>query len=236
MEIEQHGPDDGPPLVCIFGWGNRLYHDNVQWLIDQFAEDGYRVHAIEIPLAVTDFYADYIEPVEEYVGDLESFRLVGHSTGGLIGAYIDGATTETYLSPWWGFRESAVAAGDHFLSVLGKIPIAKRVIPKGQWTPEQLGTLATEEQLADSPEYLAPAFVREGRRAQRDRPPVPDDAVVFCSLTDEIVSVRAIGVGAPAARTVIYDGGHELFSSPSRDDHVDTLLAVVADGADGLEN
>jgi hypothetical protein len=38
----------------------------------------------------------------------------------------------------------------------------------------------------------------------------------------------------PAERTVVYDGGHELFASRSRDDHLDTLLAVVDEGADAL--
>jgi pimeloyl-ACP methyl ester carboxylesterase len=234
MEIDQYGPADGPALVCVFGWGNRLYHDNVQWFVDQFVDDGYRVHAIEIPLEIDDFYADYLQPVEEYVADLEEFRLVGHSTGGLIAAYVEGALTETYLSPWWGFRESAVAAGDAVLSLLAKIPVASRILPKGQWTADDLGQLATEEQLIDSPEWLAPAFVRECRTAQRDRPPISAGAVVFCTLTDALVSVRAIGEGVPAARTVLYDGGHELFSSPGRDDHVDTLLAAVDDGAEAL--
>lgn len=234
MHIEQYGPASGPDLVCILGWGNRLSHENVTWFRSQFVDAGYRVHAIELPLRLTDFYREYLEPIENYVSDLDSFRLVGHSTGGLIGTYLQGAETETYLSPWWGFRESVLAPGKLFLSLVSTLPIARRVLPKTHWTETHLGELATETQLADSPKRIAPTFIREARRAQRHRPPIPEDAVVFCSLTDDVVSVRAIGAGVPAARTVLYDGGHELFSSPSREDHVETLRAVVEDGSNAL--
>ena len=57
---------------------------------------------------------------------------------------------------------------------------------------------------------------------------------MFCPLADSIVSARAIGKAVPAERTVVYDGGHELFASRFRDDHADTSLAVVDRGADTL--
>lgn len=234
MYIEQYGPDGGPDLVCLFGWGNRLSHENVQWFITQFVDAGYRVHAFELPLRLDDFYQDFLAPVEQYVTDLDSFRLVGHSTGGLLAAYVEGAQTETYLSPWWGFRESMFAPGELFLSLVSALPISRRVLPKASWTEAHLGELVTETELADSPEWIAPTFIREARSAQRHRPPIPEDAVVFCSLSDAIVSVQAIGEGVPADRTILYDGGHELFSSPSRDNHVGTLLTVVDRGADAL--
>lgn len=234
MDFRQFGPADGPALVCLFGWGNRLDHENVNWLIDQFAEAGYRVHAAELPLDIEEFYGEYLLPVEEYVADLDSFRLVSHSTGGLIAPYVTGAETETYLSPWWGFREDAFTPTSWAMDLLAKFPISRRIFPKSRWTGEHLGGLATAQQLEDSPQTVSPTFIREARRAQRDRPPIPEDAVVFCSLTDPVVSVRAIGDGAPAQRIVIYDGGHELFSSPSRDEHLETLLAVIENGADAL--
>lgn len=233
MQICQFGPKSGSNLVCLFGWGNRLAHDTVRWLVDRFASAGYRVHAIELPLHLSDFYDDYLRPIEAYVETLESYRFVAHSTGGLIAAYLTGAETETYLSPWWGFREADSRLGSIALDLLSLVPVSRRIVPKTQWTRADLGTLTTDSQLADSPNTIAPTFVREARLAQRERPPIPDDAVVFCTLTDSVVSVRAIGEGVPATRTVLYDGGHELFSSPCREDSLATLLAVVDAGAAG---
>ena len=93
----------------------------------------------------------------------------------------------------------------------------------------------TDRELREGPSRAAPTFIRESRRAQRDRPPVADDAVVFCTLADSVVSTRAIGEAVPPGRTVLYDGGHELFASPSRKNQVDTLLAAVDAGAEALD-
>lgn len=235
MQTEQYGPEDGDDLVLILGWGNRLDHENVQWLIDQLTEAGYQVDAFELPTVIDDFYEEYLEPVEEYVADLDSFRIVGHSTGGLIAAYVEGAETETYLSPWWGFRESDLPAGDLLLDLVGQLPTDQAIVPKEHWEHDELGALVTEEEIAAVPERLAPTFIREARDAQAHRPSIAADAVVFCTLEEEIVSLSAIGAGVPADRTVLYDGGHELFSSRSRDDHLDTLLAVIEDGAGALD-
>ena len=234
MKVVQQGPVEGPNLVCVLGWGNRLEHENVQWLFELFTSAEYRVHGIELPLSISDFYAEYLEPVEEYVDGLESYRLVGHSTGGLIGPYLTGAETETYLSPWWGFRESDFPLGESLLAVLSRLPVARRIIPKGRWDGAELGALVTDQQLADSPRTISPTFIREARSAQRHRPSIPEDAIVFCSLTDEIVSIRAIGDSVPPERTVLYEGGHELFSSANRTDYTESLLAAVDDGVFAL--
>jgi pimeloyl-ACP methyl ester carboxylesterase len=236
MESVADGPEDGEDLVVVLGWGNRLHHENVQWLFDQFTDAGYRVHAFEIPDVIEDFHDDYVAPVLAVTDDLDSFRLVGHSTGGLIAAYIDGAETTTYLSPWWDFLRGQVGLDDAVLSGIVRIPTATPVVPSGTSTRDAIGELATDRQLAEGPTRAAPSFLREVREAQRERPPVAEDAVVFCSLSDNVVGIRAIGEAVPAERTVIYDGGHELFSSPSRADHIDRLLAVVADGTAALSD
>ncbi|MFW5903670.1 MAG: alpha/beta fold hydrolase [Halolamina sp.] len=63
---------------------------------------------------------------------------------------------------------------------------------------------------------------------------VEDDAVVFCSLSDEVVSLNAIGARVNADNVVLYEGGHELFASTSREQHVPTLLAALEQGDDAL--
>ncbi len=233
MNCKQYGPEGGPDLVCILGWGNRLHHENVQWLLDQFTDEGYRVHAFEIPVVVTDFEREYVAPVDRYVDDLGEYRLVGHSAGGLVAAYLDGAQT-TFLSPFWRFPEGQVGIDDALLDLVSRVPVAKPMLPTGTASRSAIGELATERELRESPSRAAPTFIREARQAHRDLPPIDDDAVVFCSLADPVVSTRAIGRAVPAERTVVYDGGHELFASRSRDEHLDTLLAVVDEGADAL--
>lgn len=229
MKCTLFGPEDGETLVFVMGWGNQAHHEPVQWLVDHLSEAGYRVHAIEIPTVVTDFHSEYVEPVQQYVDDLGSFRLLGHSTGGLIGPYLEGATTRTYLSPWWGFPDD----GGPVLSLASRLPTTRPLLPAGT-TRDALGVHATDRQLAEIPSKAAPAFIREAMWGHEHRPAIDDDAVVFCSLQDQIVGVRAIGRAVPADRVVLYDGGHELFSSHSREEHIETLLAVLRDGAAAL--
>ena len=235
MHVQQYGPENGPNLVCLLGWGNRLDHEPVRWLLDRFVAAGYRVHAFEIPTVVTDIETDYIAPVAAYTADLDGFRLVGHSTGGLIAAFVEGAHTTTYLSPFWGFPRGQAGLDGLVRGLLARLPLARRVLPVPTPSRRTLGRLTTDRQLDDVPSWTAPTFLREVRRAHRDLPPIDDDAVVFCTLADGVVSVPAIGRRVPADRTVLYDGGHELFGSASREAHVETLLSVVEAGASGLD-
>jgi len=229
MKCTIFGPEDGETLVFVMGWGNQAHHEPVRWLIDEFVDAGYRVHAIEIPTVVTDFRSEYVDPIQNYVDDLGEFRLVGHSTGGLIGPYIEGPTTRTYLSPWWGFPDD----GGPLLDLITKLPLDRPLLPAGT-TREALGEYTTDRQLDEIPDKAAPSFLREARWGHEHRPPIDEDAVVFCSLRDEIVGVRAIGRAVPTSRIALYDGGHELFSAASRADHIDTLVSVVDSGALGL--
>ena len=88
--------------------------------------------------------------------------------------------------------------------------------------------------LADGADYAVPAFLRTIVDAQERLPPIRADAVVFCSLQDRVVGVGAIGARTPAARTVLYDGGHEFFSSSGREDTVEAVLAALAEGPDAV--
>lgn len=232
MEPRVTNEDGEDDLVFVLGWGNRHEHENVAWLVDRFADTGYRVHALRIPVFPDDFYADYVEPVRSYVADLEDYRLVGHSTGGLIGAYLDGAETTTFLSPWWDFPPEQKGA---LFSLVAKLGIDAKVVPSDVDDRAAIGELTTDRQLSDIPSSVSPRFVREASRGHRDRPPVDDDAVVFCSLRDRVVSVRAIGEAVDADQVRVYEGGHELFSSRRRGEYVDEVLAAVDGGMAAVE-
>lgn len=231
MKRKSMGPDAGPDLVFVLGWGNRIHGETVEWFVDRFVDADYRVHVFELPDHITDFDREYLEPVASFVETINSYRFVGHSTGGLIGAYLDGARTATYLSPWWGIHPST--RGKVF-DLLSAMPVTEPILPNQTVTAEAIGEYATTAQLAEVPNRLSPAFLNTIQRAQEGLPAIGEDAVVFCSLTDQIVSIDAIGEAATADQIVLYDGGHELFSSACRNEYVDDLLAAVEHGKKGL--
>lgn len=231
MEFDAFGDPADPDCLFVLGWGNEPDHGPVRWLIDRVAADGWHVHAATLPVHVTDVGGEWVRPVEGYAADLDIPAVLAHSAGGLTAALADlDARTRTYLSPWWGEppeRRGPLAA------VLARLPTDRRVIPSGS-DENLLGEHATERQLEGGPSRVSPAFLRATRRAHRALEPADEDAVVFCSLTDRVVSTRAIGRRVPAERTRLYDGGHELFSSRSREDHLGTLLAALSEGPAAL--
>lgn len=227
MRHVEYGDGDGR-LVFVLGFGNRPEHDGVQWLLNNLTDVGYRVTAFEIPRTITDFEPEYLTPVEEYLADLDSYRLLGHSTGGLIIRYIDDDSlkTRTYLSPWWGFHENLK---NPLVSLLMRLPISRPLLPASA-TREELGELSSDAWVEDAPDYVSPTFLREAKRAQQRLPPFDDRDVVFYNPDDPIVGTDAIEIQTPQANRVAFTGGHELFNSRSRDEHLETLLSAIDHG------
>ncbi len=232
MHRESYGTDNTSRLVFVLGWGNTPTAENVQWLVDRLVADGYHVDVFEIPPHPTEHQSEWVDPVREFVADLDSFRSLSHSTGGLISRFLthEGLQSRVYLSPWWGFHEDLQ---NPFLNVLTKLPIPWPILP-ADLEQSALGDLATEAQLESTPNRMAPTFLREARRGQAAMPPFDPADVVFYTPADPIVGVDAIESQAPEANRVAYEGGHELFCSSSRDAHLDTLLAAIDRGADAL--
>ena len=238
MEFDRFEPsadaatDDPPDCLFVLGWGNRPEHTPVRWLIDHIREDGWTVHTATLPPHVTDVQSEWVQPVESYAADLDDPAVIAHSAGGLTVGHADiDARTTTYLSPWWG---APPARQGPVVDLVSKIPGDRRFLPSGIDDGDVLGEHATDQQLRDGPDRVSPAFLRATKRAHRTLPAIADDAVVFCSLTDSVVSTYAIGEAMPSERTVLYDGGHELFSSRSREEHLPTILAALSEGVDAL--
>lgn len=231
MRREVFAEGDDRELVFVLGWGNRVEHENVQWLVERLVATEYRVTVFQIPTVITDYETEWVDPIAAYVDDLDGYRLLAHSTGGLIAEYLSGAETCVYASPWWGFHDNL---RNPIVSLAMKLPISRPILPASV-EREQLGSLATDRQLADSPDRVAPTFLREGKRAQRTLPPFDGEPVVFYTPEDPIVSVDAIRERAPEANRVVYEGGHQLFDSPSRDEHVETILDALERGAAALD-
>jgi hypothetical protein len=240
MTVETFGPDDagdddGRGCLFVLGWSNRPAHPPVRWLVDRITGAGWRVHVATLPLHVTDVRREWVEPVETYAADeLDEHALLAHSAGGLTSAHasLPGATTRTYLSPWWGeppSRQTVVTA------LAARLPVDLKVLPTGLDSVDLLGPRAVQVQIDDTPQRVSPAFVRAIHRAHRTLPPIDDDAVVFCTLSDRVVGTRAIGDRVPPERIQLYAGGHEVFSCARREDHVETLLATLEDGPAALD-
>jgi len=231
MEFHRFGDTEDPPVLFVLGWGNRPDHQNVRWLIDRVADAGWHVHTATLPVHVTDVGSEWVRPVEEYYAGLDAPPVLAHSAGGLTVAHADvDPPTRTHLSPWWGYPP----ATDRLTALVARVPGTLRVLPSSIDQSNTIGEYATERQLQDGPDRVSPAFLRATRRAHRTLPPIDDEAVVFCTLSDRVVSTRAIGDRVPAERVRVYDGGHELFSSRSREDHVGTVLGALESGPDAL--
>ncbi|WP_415382312.1 alpha/beta hydrolase [Halosimplex sp. TS25] len=228
MEFTEFGDGD-ERVLFVLGWGNRAHHENVRWLVDELVAAGYTVDVGTIPDHGDDFDAQYVRPTQRRHDATDPDRVLSHSTGGLVAAHLDSAAPRVYLSPWWGM------AGESgpLQRLLVSLPTARPIIPVPM-DDDALGDLATEDQLSDGPDRIAPAFLRTVADAQERLPNFREDSVVFCSLTDSVVGVDAIGEHAPAERIVLYDGGHEFFTSGSRDRTLEWVLAALADGPDAL--
>lgn len=234
MDIRVFEPTDGEAVEdCLFllGWGNRCRHETVRWLVDRLRSE-YRVHAVELPTHITDLQREWVAPVSEYAADLDSFTLLSHSAGGLTGAHLDcdGISQRVYLSPWWG--SNPVLPGAVF-SVVRRLPISRPVLPTGELEGAYLGALATDQQVAEAPENVSPAFLDTIAEAQSTLPPARAGAVAFGTLSDRIVDPRRLG-RLPADNIRLYDGGHELFSSPARERLTPTVLDALARGPAAL--
>ncbi|AFK19356.1 alpha/beta hydrolase [Haloferax mediterranei ATCC 33500] len=227
VRVTQHGDPVDDDLLFVLGWGNKPGHQCVEWLIDRLTYDGYHVHAVELPTNGWDFDSQYVDPVRAYVVDRDIDLVLSHSTGGLVAAHLDLAVRNVFLSPWWGMTTSGL---DGLLfPLLVRLPTTKPFISSGI-SREDLGGLKLAAEVSDAPDNVSPAFIRTIHDAQQSLPPFSPNDVVFTSLSDRVVDVRAIGDRTPASNLVPYDGGHEFFASEGRERTLSRVLAVLADG------
>lgn len=234
MRFTVHGDDvlgdaERTRLLFVMGWGNTPDQAPVAWLLSELVDAGYVVHAAEIPTNVTSFEAEYLRPVARYARERGFDRLLAHSTGGLVVPFLRTDARRVYLSPWWGVRSGVQSA---LLPRFARLPTSRRLLPTSV-DPEALGAYADPRADRD-PGGLSPTFAREILRAQRSLPTFREGSVVFCSLSDRVVSVRAVGDRAPARNVRLYDGGHEFFASRNRADILTDVTAALDRGPEAL--
>lgn len=227
--------DGGDDLLCVLGWGNRPEHEHVSWFLESLVEAGYRVHAVTLPTNPWDFDAQLLAPVRTYARERDVRLAVSHSTGGLVAAHLaaDADVRNVFLSPWWG-TAPVDGVASVLLPVLLRVPTARRLL-RFDRDPSVIGDLVSEEAFEEAvPDGASPAFLRTIRDAQARLPPFDEGDAVFCSLSDRVVSVRAIGDRTPAANLRPYDGGHEFFASSGRERVLEDVLAALDEGPEAI--
>lgn len=213
-----------PTLLFVMGFGNRVDGATEGWFIDQLTDHGYRVHAIQLATNIADFHREYVGPVQQIHDDKDPVAVLGHSLGGLVTAFLETTAREVYLSPWWGMYEGKVSAWEEWL--VPRLPTRARILPI-KTHRDELGTHLSDDGWDRLPKRISPVFISEVFRTQRARPSIDDDAAVFASLEDTIVSLRAMGTAVAAAQIRLYDGGHQLFAARGRQEAFDEVLAVL---------
>jgi len=100
-----------------------------------------------------------------------------------------------------------------------------------------LGELATDRQLEETPDRVAPTFLREAKRAQSHLPPFQFEAtgVVFTPDDAAVVSAAAIEERAPEANRIAYEGAISCSTRPRGTSSIETVLAALEDGLAALQ-
>lgn len=226
MDFHRFGDESDPTVLFVLGWGNRVEHPCVEWFIQRLVDAGFDLHVAEIPDNGTDFERDYLDPVTAYARDLDAFRLLSHSTGGLVAAHLPADGPRIYLSPFWGFNTTGVTGT--LMRGLMRLPTDRQFIDTGI-DPALLGAHKDPDIVAELPN-ASPAWLRTMADAHETLPAFREGSRVFCSLQDRVVGVRAIGDRAPAAAIELFDCGHELFSVEHRDDYTDDVIMALKTG------
>ena len=216
------GEANSRDLLFLLGWGDKLGSHAFTWLVDLTTSAGFRTHVVEFPDSVRDFDREYVQPVKSYQAALGDHVVIGYSMGGLIAAYLSAQQKTIYLSPFWGmFGHKLMKTRLALVRRLGlNIPLLP--IDYGR---EEIGDMATEADWESVPKRATPVWLREILKAQENMPPIQQSSVVFCSLKDTVVSLKAIG--ERASNVILYDGHHELYSSSDRELYREELLKAL---------
>jgi len=217
-----YGEDNDRDLLFLLGWGEKLENHAFTWLVDLTTSAGFRTHVVEFPDSVRDFDREYVQPVKSYQAALGDHIVIGYSLGGLIAAYLSAQQKTIYLSPFWGMFGHKLMKTR--LALVRRIGLNIPLLPI-DYGREEIGDIATEADWESVPKRATPVWLREILKAQENMPPIQQSSVVFCSLRDTVVSLKAIG--ERASNVILYDGHHELYSSSNRELYREELLKAL---------
>lgn len=210
--------------MVILGLGNRVRGTNEEWFCHRIARRGYRVTGVQLPTNASTFTEDLVSPVQSIHDEIDPVAVLGHSLGGLVLAHLRTAAGTVYTSPWWGFRPEQSSWLRRTL--IRHVSVGWRVVPVSI-DPAAVGARMRAAAAEAMPSRLSPAFLAAVEEGHRTRPAIPEDAVVFVCLTDQIVGVHAIGEAVSPEQVHLFDGGHEIFSVAGRESAVDRVAAEI---------
>lgn len=224
MDSRTFNESGNPTLLFVMGFGNRFDSASVDWIIDRITNAGYRVQAIQLPTNIGDFEQEFRRPVQRLHDEHEPKGVLSHSLGGLVAAFLETSAKGVYLSPWWGVNEAKVSSWER--RVIPRLPIRSRILPI-KTSRDELGVHLSDHEWDRLPKRISPVFITEIYHAHQTRPSISDDAVVFLSLSDTIVSLQAIGRAVSSDQIRLYDGKHQLFSAHDRHEAMDKVVNVL---------
>lgn len=224
METAVFGQDGEPKLLFILGFRARIGGTNEQWFIRRLTEAGYRVCVVELPTNITDFEAEYRDPVQRYHDEHDPSIVLSHSLGGLVAAHLDTDARRVYLAPWWGIH------GERFMTweklLIPRLPIQAEII-----TPTiergDLGEHVSNAEFDRLTKRLSPTLITAVVEAQQTRPSIEESAIVFISLREHVVSLQAIGEAVPTEQLRLYDGAHIPWASADREAATAAILSEL---------
>jgi pimeloyl-ACP methyl ester carboxylesterase len=227
LQTHTVGPEAGDRLLVVLGLGNRLTGANERWFLRRLSRSGFRVTGVQLPTVAADFDVHLRRPVQRVHDGVEPAAVVGHSLGGLVVAHLETEAPTRFCSPWWGFPPEH--RGGLLPWLIRRCPIRARVVPVSISHSVVGGRMRLPAATA-LPRRLSPAFLLAIERAQRDRPPIAEDAAVFYTPDDAIVDVTSIEEAVDTEQLERFDGGHEIFSIAGRRRAVDRLRESLETG------
>ncbi|MDY6819901.1 MAG: alpha/beta fold hydrolase [Halobacteriales archaeon] len=224
MDTVVFGRDGETELLFVLGFRARIGGANEQWFISRLTDAGYRVHVVELPTNITDFNAQYRDPVQRYHDEHEPAIVLGHSLGGLVAAHLDTDAKRVYLAPWWGIYGEKLMTWETV--VIPRLPIKAEIIAASIERGD-LGEHVSDAEFDRLTKRVSPALITAVYNAQQARPSIDESAVVFASLRETVVSLRAIGEAVSTDQLRIYDGAHIPYASANRQATTDEILATL---------
>jgi hypothetical protein len=206
-------------VLFVMGWGNDFESPGIKWFISGLNEANLSVVAVRIPVQIKDHMGEIVKPVRELHDELDGPTVIFHSFGTIAGRYIE-AKKRIFSSPYWGFpKHREPPMKETLLNYLGWIGLP--LVPRG-YGKEELGDLTMDQDMLTIPERISLKTISEIWKAMQGMAPLREDDKIYYSRSDRIVDLDPIEK-AQCIR-VRYDGGHQFFTSGSRNRVMKDLL------------
>ncbi|MFW3145896.1 MAG: alpha/beta fold hydrolase [Thermoplasmatota archaeon] len=210
-------------VLFILGWCIDFDLPETRWALERMGRCPWETTFVRIPLKVSDFEKDVIEPCRKVLSELEDPVLVGLSMGGLAASYLDTAPGRIFISPFWGFHPRRLTRLlSPVMPVIGRfhLPLLPRYF--GHWAVgDQCPALAE----LYMPFLISCRWVREMHYAHLNLPKLRDDDVVLYCPKDRVVD--PVVIREKGLDTIEFEGGHLFLCVKDREEVMDMVEALI---------